>query len=89
MQTLLLGEKKTCFFAHLDFPVWAIKDVGLLELLIYCSLCSIFRKMKIAQKQSRQEKYGGMLLQPKFLLVDGGPLNVGEHVLVTAVAPAF
>lgn len=43
--------------------------------------------MKIAQKQSRQEKYGEMLLQPKFLLMDGGPLNVGEHTLVTAVAP--
>lgn len=45
--------------------------------------------MKIAQKQSRQEKYGEMLPQPKFLLMDGGPLNVGEHTLVTAVAPAF
>lgn len=45
--------------------------------------------MKIARKQSRQEKYGEMLPQPKFLLMHGGPLNVGEQALVTAVAPAF
>lgn len=44
--------------------------------------------MKIAQKQSRQ-KYGEMLLQPRFLLMDAGPLNVRELPLVTAVAPAF
>lgn len=80
---------KTCFFAQLDSPVWAINDVGLLELLIYCSLGSIFLKMKIAQKQSRQEMYSGMLLYPAFLLMDGCRLNVGEHALVTAMAPAF
>lgn len=80
---------KTCFFAQPDSPVWAINNVGLLELLIYCSLGSILLKMKIDQKQSRQEMYSGMLLYPAFLLMDGCRLNVGEHALVTAMAPAF
>lgn len=80
MQTLLLGGKK-CLFAQLDSPVWGIKDVGLLELLIHSSLCSILLNMKIAKKQSMQEVYGWMLLQLHVPADGWCPLNVWEHSL--------
>lgn len=72
---------KKCLFAQLDSLVWGIKDVGLLELLIYSSQCSIFLKMKIAKKQSMQELYGWMLLQLHVPADGWCPLNVWEHLL--------
>lgn len=80
---------KKCLFAQLDSLVWGIKDVGLLELLIHSSLCSILLKMKIAKKQSMQEVYGWTLLRLRVPADGWCPLNVWEHSLAHCHDPRF
>lgn len=80
---------KKCLFAQLDSLVRGIKDAGLLELLIYSSLCSIFLKMKIAKKQSVQEMYGWMLLQLHVPADGWCPPNIWEHALAHCHSSCF
>lgn len=76
-----IAMRRKCLLGQLDSSVYGIKDVSFLELLIYCSLCSIFLKMEIARKQRMWEMYGWTPLQPGSLADGWCPLNDWEHWL--------
>lgn len=80
---------KKCLFTQLDSPTWGVRDVGLLEPLIYSSLCSIFLKMKIAKKQSMREMCGWTLLLLRSLLIYHAPCMSGSTLREAGNIPLF